>query len=197
LPRFPEPRRGDTPYTFEEVNAMRLSRRAWLLIALLIFVIVAAAGIGGYFWLSATVTKDQFGETTVVISVGPLSVEDARKGLMFPLPDEATEIQYACFSEWIAYEFVLKFKSPVEVCKSHALLLLKQHNEEYPDRSVPVALTPIAGLPESVTLHPSLEADWFDAFNIKQGVCAESFGSHDRAIWVDTERGLFYCRVTD
>lgn len=58
----------------------------------------------------------------------PISLEVARQELDIPLPGNATNILYAQYAQWIAYEFMLKFEAPLDVCKSHALLLIERHN---------------------------------------------------------------------
>lgn len=120
----------------------------------------------------------------------PLMLDQARKELNFPLPDEASDIYYAQYRQLFAYEYKIKFNAPVEVCKSHALLLIRQYNQKNPNRTIPLEFSEIS---ESTQLmqeytYPPLNIIWFDLQNIQNGL---TIGSNPM-IWIDTDRNLFY-----
>ena len=127
----------------------------------------------------------------------PIALDTARQELDIDLPDGATNLLYAQYAQWIAYEFMLKFEAPSEVCKSHALVLLQRHNTNMPERLVPVALHPLDAPPEPVPPEPPLNVTWFDIHNITNGFVGGGFGSHQPMIWVDADRGMLYYRYTD
>jgi hypothetical protein len=75
----------------------------------------------GYSALRSFLAHDEFlgpAENFVTKTDSPLTLEQARKDLRFPLPDEASDIYYARYAQWISYDFIVKFKAPVEICKS-------------------------------------------------------------------------------
>lgn len=129
----------------------------------------------------------------------PISLEQARKELKFPLPDEATEIFYAGYSQWMAYEFRVKYNAPVEVCKSQALLLIERYNKENPDQKISLKFSEISELPfqETENTYPPLNITWFDVHNITNGFVIGGGGSYCPMIWIDADRGLIYYCVTD
>jgi hypothetical protein len=127
----------------------------------------------------------------------PIALDVARQELDFPLPDGATNILYAQYAQWIAYEFMLKYEAPLEVCKSHALVLLQRHNTNMTERLVPVELRALSEPPKAVPPEPPLNVDWFDIHNITNGFIGGAFGSHQPMIWIDADRGILYYRYTD
>lgn len=127
----------------------------------------------------------------------PISLEVARQELGIPLPENATNILYAQYAQWIAYEFMLKFEAPLDVCKSHALLLIERHNTNAPDRLVPAGLRKLKETPAAIPPSPPLNVTWFDVHKIKKGFVGGAFGSHQPTIWIDADRGILYYRYTD
>lgn len=136
-------------------------------------------------------------EKSVTGSVEPMSLEEAREELTVPLPDGAAEIQYACHAYGMVYDFMLKFRAPVEVCKAHALLLLAQHNARVPERAVPAGLRPLTRSPDPETPLPPITVTWWDIHNIKSGFTGGARGNHQPMIWIDADRGLFYLHFWD
>jgi hypothetical protein len=147
-------------------------------------------------WFAESVFNADPADCTRSVST-PLSLGAARQEIDFPLPQGATNILFAEYSQWIAYDFMLKFDAPLGVCKSHALLLLQQHNTNMPERLVPIELRPIDAPPEPVPAEPPLNVTWFDIHNITNGFVGGAFGSHQPMIWVDADRGILYYRYTD
>ncbi len=127
----------------------------------------------------------------------PVSLEVARQELDMPLPDGATNILYGQYAQWIAFEFMLKFEAPLDVCKSYAVALLERHNTNRPEARVSTDLRELTVVPDPVPPAPPLNISWFDIHNIKKGFGAGAPGSHQPMIWIDAERNLFYYRYTD
>ncbi len=171
------------------------NKAVWVILGVLVILGIAIAVPFlrlGYFLLTTPPTK-----ATILIVKDPVSLDEARSQVSFPLPDEAVNIMFAEYQEWMAYEFLLKFEAPVDACKAHARLLLKQDNRDNPDSPVSVELRPLTASPQAVPPSPPLNATWFDVENIEQGLTGGEGGSHRPTIWIDTERGLVYYLLTD
>ena len=128
----------------------------------------------GYSALRSFLAHDEFygpAENFATKVDSPLTIEQARKDLRFPLPDEASDIYYAHYAQWIAYDFIVKFKAPVEICKSHAMLLVEQYNENEKDinRHIPLEFKVITKPPQIVQIGEPLNINWFDVHHIKNG----------------------------
>lgn len=157
---------------------------------------------GGYSALRSFLAHDEFfgpADNFVTKVDSPLTLEQAREELSFPLPDEASDIYYAHYFQWIAYDFIVKFKAPVEVCKSHALLLVEQYNENEGnvDRHIPLEFMDIIKPPRILQISEPLNVDWFDVQHIKSGLMIGKDNPSQPCIWIDADRNLFYYRMTD
>ena len=128
----------------------------------------------------------------------PITLEQARKDLKFSLPDEATDIYYAHYKQWISYDFMVKFKAPLEVCKSHALAIIQEYNEneKNPDRYIS-GLTFFADLSFPKVSSQPLNVTWFDLHKIEKGFITREAGPMQPMIWIDADRNLFYYRMMD
>ena len=126
-----------------------------------------------------------------------MDLETARKQVDIPLPDSATEIFYGYYSEWMAYDFILRFKAPLETCKAHASILLKHHNKTSPENLVSEKLQEMTEIPEQISFTGFSNVTWFDIHNIKDGFIAGEFGSHQPRIWIDKTKNILYYRYTD
>ena len=121
--------------------------------------------------------------------------------LSVPFPAEATEFQFAESSELFSYEFYLTFRAPPEVCLAYARAVVDQYTKPNPKNRM--ALEPITPPTESEamwaafgheTAYLGLEEiplPWFNPGAIQQGVAGGDRPATP-AVWVDTERGIFY-----
>ncbi len=149
------------------------------LIPLLLFVIC-----GFYF--------DPFRNIEASIYESPVFVTslEARKYLTILLPDEARNIQFAGYREWIAAEDLIRFEAPTDVCLKHAAMI-----------STDMQLVPI--ITQDLALSTTQpfgsnfkDSSWFDlakATNVVHG----GGGSHKAEIWIDQDRVVFYYHYTD
>lgn len=153
---------------------------------------IAAILLGVFFWIKHNIAS----KASVSVLTEPISLEEARKKLDIPLPDRASNILYAGYAEWVAYDFILKFEAPVDICKSHALLLLEEHNKQTSQEKLPLEFRTITETP-TISGKLPFDIDWFDIHNIKNGLLAGDSGSHQPMIWIDTDRNIFYYRYTD
>ena len=173
-----------------------------LVISTLIIIVCCMLFFCGYSVFRSFVSNNEFygdAENFVTKVDSPLTLEQARKDLRFPLPDEASTIYYAHYRQWIAYDFIVKFNAPVELCKSHALVLIEKYNEneENIDRHISLDFEDITEPPYKTPIGDPLNIDWFDIHHIKNGLFIGSYGPMQPSIWIDTDRNIFYYRLTD
>jgi hypothetical protein len=157
---------------------------------------------GGYSVLRSFLAHDElfgYAENFIAKTDSPLTLEQARKDLRFPLPDGASDIYYARYAQWKSYDFIVKYKAPVEICKSHAILLVEQFNkkEANVDRHIPLEFKNITEPPQMMHIGQPLNVNWFDVHHIKNGLMIAGNNSMRPSIWIDIDRNLFYYRLTD
>jgi hypothetical protein len=122
----------------------------------------------------------------------PLTVEEARHlNCPIVLPDSAQNVQFEIVSGGIqAVEILVRFEAPVDVCKSHVQTVFNaMAGHTGRPLLVPLDHTP---LPED---HDMVgRAPWFDVEKIRFGCEAQS---NNTQFWIDMDRGIFYCKITD
>lgn len=124
----------------------------------------------------------------------PITVEEARQKIKIPLPNEAAQILFAEYSQFIAHETYLKFEAPLEICQSHAVTLLNEFNTE----NQPIKLEPITTRLEDISISKELgKLRWFDIQNIKNGFIGVIKGQHGPVVYIDSDRNIFYYLYTD
>jgi len=166
------------------------------IISCLLLFLVARAVICTWFIYELSQIYDGPPENFVTKVDSPISLEQAREEVPFPLPDEASDIYYAHFRYLMAYEFLVKFKAPLEICKSHAIYIIQRYNENEtnPDRHILLEFNEITDTPLPVWDSDfPLNITWFDLENIKKGLRIDDGIS----IWIDTDRNIFYYCETD
>jgi hypothetical protein len=145
---------------------------------------------------------------TTAYTIRPLRRDEVR-GQLLPveLPADATNIQFASYSEWVAYLHVVRFEAPAETCRAYAQAVLEAHNRANPQHRVRASLW-TAGTPE-----PSETGEAPDAIGMRGDWCAGApvaapwFRPQDVArglegggnpkVWVDLDRGVFYFWQSD
>jgi hypothetical protein len=164
----------------------RRIRRRWSLIGGgLVFLFLLALGLYLASWWSVQKAM----RADIRESSRPLTLAEARSEVSFDLPDSAKNIQYGCYSEFIAFIELVRFEAPVEDCKTHALKLVKKHSLK-PLRKVSLA--------EGVLSHiQPLKAPWFRPQEIRAPLMAGEPGHLQPVIWIDEENGVFYYQMTD
>jgi len=129
----------------------------------------------------------------------PLTVEQARQfDCPIPLPDSAHNIRFAhAYGGVGAFEILVRFEAPVDVCRSHVQTVVDAWNRQDNMPSSPVKLSPIT-LPLRIDGPDILlrSTAWFDKEKIIHGE-TDSDGNRNPAFWIDTDRSVFYCRITD
>ena len=128
----------------------------------------------------------------------PLSLSEAkqRKETDFPFPSSATNIYYATYSDWQAYEYLLRFDATPADCEATIARALAWHetrNRTSATYQTVTVSTPTA-LPETLWLE---RVWWWESEVVKHGLFAGEDLSHKPMIWVDSDLGRFYYRCTD
>lgn len=137
---------------------------------------------------------------TVVRFDAPMTREDVlKKGITFPIPTAAGNIQIARYSFGFAYELLVRFEAPVSVCEQHVAEVLKWH-----DKSMPKHMTKQEAPPVEKVDHVDYAENfmlkttpWFDPGSLKRGLHVGRPGCSVPEMWIDQEKGIFYFRETD
>ena len=149
--------------------------------ALLVFLLAALSGCGP----DLLVRADQ-----------PLALAEVhrRKQTDFPFPQAASNIHYAVYRDWQAFEYIVRFDAPPTDCAATVSAALGWHERGEAAVSHPSVPIERVSIPSSSYLHP---VSWWDGAVIQQGVFAGEDSSHKPTIWIDSELGRFYYRSTD
>jgi hypothetical protein len=128
----------------------------------------------------------------------PLSLSETkqRKETDFPFPATATNIYYATYADWQAFEYLVRFDAPPADCEATIASALAWHEAASHTtatyRTVPISTG--TALPAALWLR---RVGWWDGTVVDHGFFAGEDSSHKPAIWVDSVRGRFYYRSTD
>lgn len=136
---------------------------------------------------------------TVIRSDHPLSPAEV-KGINFPFPATATNIQFALYQEWIAYDFVVRFEASKDDCLATVPKAVDAYHSSLLTADAVAELRTIKSLTrdrDHLRQVADFQVPWFDPENIQEGVEAGGRGSHVPKIWIDTARGIFYFQYTD
>jgi hypothetical protein len=128
-----------------------------------------------------------------------MSLQEARlRQCPIPLPDSARNIRFAEASGGMqAFEILVRFKAPVAVCRAHAQAVIDAWNRQDKMPSYSIALNPITTQPDPEGRDMVRnDATWFDKEKIIRGETYDG-GSHQPEFWIDEDRGVFYCKITD
>jgi hypothetical protein len=126
----------------------------------------------------------------------PLTVEQARQqDCPIPLPNSARNVQFVVDSGGlIALEILVRFEAPVEICRNHVHVAFDAWEKQNQHLLMP-SLIAIDHTPSPEDKDMVGRASWFDVEKIKHGLRTDS--SYDIQFWIDEDRGIFYCKITD
>jgi len=123
------------------------------------------------------------------------------------LPKNATNIQYVDFyAGYGGFRTLVRFEAPVSTCREHAKKVLMTRNSIVTATNMKVRIGALAldkSIADSVASSARdggekvSRAPWFDADAIKNGEIWGEWGSHMPLILIDTNRGVFYYRLSD
>jgi hypothetical protein len=158
-----------------------------VLIATASVILVAAVVVIGFIGLMAWLFR-----STIDQSNGPTSREKALSHCNIPLPESASNVQYALYCDgWMSGCFYARFEAPVADCYTHAKTIYAAHAKDAQQNAKIPKLKPVNHpLREQNT---DIRLDWFDNDRISKGVESDSDDSEPK-IWIDEERGIFYFR---
>ena len=128
---------------------------------------------------------------------GPVTLAEA-KDCPIPLPDSARNIQFYTWRQLNLFVEYVRFEAPPQDCLGHVQAVLEDWRNKFDDSTYPnpAPLKDIEETPRE-TCAKQYDITWFDVRNIRTGKAAGGGGSGIPMIWVDTERGVFYYRLTD
>ena len=121
--------------------------------------------------------------------------EAANRGIKFPLPVNARNIQYADYGFGMAFTLLVRFDAPVADCLEHAETVLRWHDKDR-DKVVSYPREEVDHV-ETVNAFMLEPAPWFNPSSITHGLHIGGPGSSVPEIWVDRDRGVFYYKETD
>jgi hypothetical protein len=148
----------------------------------------------GAAWLLRQMTPPEVRKPEVTQSLTPRSRSIAKGRCPIPLPDSANNVQYAVWSFGQVTQSWIRFEAPVEESLQHAQAMLKAYDNR---EEVTVTTTPIAEDTGVLCVLDPTEVDlsWFDDCQSVSGSVFRVWGDRAPVIWVDTNRGTFYCEV--
>ena len=171
------------------------TKRQWLII-LLGIVLVAIAGVKATRYVTA---ERRF------LSHSPVSTEEGNKHLSISLPDLASNIYVASYEH--LQESAEYFRCCLSVSESTKYVenLRAKSRGQLPGRGLwgklsnPFAVTPDQRARVNMVGFKDADhtIDWFDVHQIEHGVAYPGGQSGIPAFWIDTDRQLLYCQITD
>ena len=173
---------------------LRMSRIRKLSLAGLILLLV----VGIFCWSSmrsiSSLDSPDIRRAGVVYGIEPRTVAESEDSCPIPLPNTASNVQYAVWSFGQVTQAWIRFEAPVADCLAHAEEMVQpfRNRENYT-----VTTTRI---PEDTgvlcVLDPSeVDLSWFEPSQSATGPIFRVEGGRAPVIWVDTEWGTFYCEV--
>jgi hypothetical protein len=127
-----------------------------------------------------------------------MTVDYARQiGCPIPLPDSAHNVRFVSYNRWNKYEAYIRFEADPEVCRDHVKTVVEDNVQQHSFASKDTKLVPISAQPEVVPGSRLGHLRWFKINEIVDGFMRKSATSYDPDIWIDDDRGIFYCRITD
>jgi hypothetical protein len=149
-------------------TAIGLGGAAWM----------AGLRAGLFFYLMRTVVADH--------SSPALTVAEAQSaGLPMALPPEAHDVRFVQASGGLqAYELLVRFEASAGICRQS---FIAAHPGA---KLVDLESAPAKARPDMVGTAP-----WFDVQNIRHGWMDTTLDHEE--VWIDSDRGIYYCRITD
>jgi len=130
----------------------------------------------------------------VILSAIPQSRAEAQGGCPIPLPETASNIQYAVWSFGEVVQSWTRFEAPTADCLAHAESMVRpfRNRDGYAVTMIPIAED--TGV--LCVLDPTeVDLSWFADCQTATGLIFRVTGGRAPVIWVDTGRGVFYCEV--
>lgn len=163
----------------------------------LLLLLTALVSMG--LWMSALTIRKWIGtpeirRAHVLLSSEIGAVDENWSACPIPLPASASNVEYAVWSFGEVTQSWIRFDAPVKDCLTHAESLVQPFRNR---DGFTVTATPI---PEDTgvlcVLDPAeVDLSWFEDCRSADGPVFRVTGGRAPVIWVDTNRGTFYCEV--
>jgi len=157
---------------------------------------VLAAGIVAWIVLrtNPSIGVPEIRKAEVILSIVPQSREEAQDECPIPLPETATNVQYAVWSFGEVLQSWIRFEAPPADCLTHAESMVGSFRAR---EGYSVTTTPIAEDTGVLCVLDPTEVDlsWFEDCQTATGSIFRVIGGRAPVIWVDTQGGVFYCEV--
>ena len=165
----------------------------WLF-AVLCIVSLAAGLHGGTRLFQRAFGHEKMRKADVILSTGTRTALTARETCPIPLPATASNVQYAVWSFGTVTQSWTRFDAPMTDCLAHAESMVQPFRNR---DGYAVTATPIAeDTGVLCVLDPTaVDLSWFQACQSATGLVFRVSGGRAPVIWVDTNRGSFYCEV--
>jgi hypothetical protein len=158
------------------------------------FAAAVAVGVSAlFFYIMSPKVTDHF--------TSPLTVEEARRqGCPIPLPDSARHVQFVdAAGGLVALEILVRFEAPVDVCQNQVQTVFEAWARQNQRSVHRMPLIPLHETPKPEDHDMVGRARWFDVDKIERGLKAGdgTDSSYETQFWIDEDRGVFYCKMTD
>jgi hypothetical protein len=128
---------------------------------------------------------------------GPLTVERARQiGCPISLPDSAQKVRFAYVHDWFTREAYVRFDASADDCRDQAKIVFQDHEANKTLLLPHTEFEPVTNPPK---IDVSGEIGPLRLLNVERIV--DGVVKTDRTgrmtIWIDDDKGVFYCKITD
>jgi hypothetical protein len=140
----------------------------------------------------------QVSKPTIEQTTKPLALEEARQRCPIALPEGATNIQFAYYSDATVHQSFVRFEVAFETGVSHVDRVFREHAERMKWSFKSPAEHAITEAPSlSVTPMSQLHVDWFDLEKVHHGKTYGELNSWQPQVWIDADRNVFFFCLTD
>lgn len=167
--------------------------RKWGIVVLCVVLLTAGLYCAAW-WIHLGIGGGEIRKADVILSSAAPAGMTVRELCPIPLPATASNVCYAVWSFGEVTQSWTRFEAPVADCLAHAESLVQpfRNRDGYTVTSTPISED--TGV--LCVLDPSeVDLSWFDDCQSATGVVFRVSGGRAPVIWVETNRGGFYCEV--
>lgn len=118
----------------------------------------------------------------------------AQERCPIPLPESASNVQYAVWSFGQVTQSWVRFEAPATDCLNHAQQMVQPYAERDGWTATSTTIADDPGL--LCVLDPTaVDLSWFDLDDSSAGRVFRVSGGRAPVIWVDTNKNAFYCEI--
>lgn len=173
---------------------LRMSRISKLSLTGLILLVVIGSLCWGAITVKRRIGRPEIRKADVFLSTKLQTADEMREPCPTPIPDTASNVQYAVWSFGEVTQSWIRFEAPAADCLAHATSMVQHFRNR---EGYAVTATPIAEDTGVLCVLDPTEVDlsWFEDCQDATGLVFRVSGGRAPVIWVDTNRGVFYCEV--